>query len=235
MPGAGRAVLVVEQDVTELTRERERRERTLQQLVRTLTAAVDRRDRFAAEQSARCAALARAISREMEIAPVLADTAEIAGNLMNFGKILVPPELLTKSGQLSPEEMRQIRDSLQATADLIEGVEFDGPVVETLRQVAERWDGTGPRGLKGEEILVTARIVAVANAFVALASPRAWRAGQDIDGVLGAILAQVGTAFDRTVVAALVGWFEIRGGRARWNDPSWLKPDVTIGVQRPPA
>jgi PAS domain S-box-containing protein len=224
LPGAVRPVLVVEQDVTQLTQERERRERTLRRLVGTLTAACDRRDKFAGEQSARSAALARAIAEEMGLAPVLAETAEIAGNLMNFGKILVPPELLTKTDQLTPEEMRQIRDSVQGTADLIQEVEFDGPVVDTLRQVAERWDGTGPRGLKGEGILITARIVAVANAFVALASARAWRQGKDVDTVLATILDQVGTAFDRKVVAALVSWFDTRGARARWGDPAWITP-----------
>jgi PAS domain S-box-containing protein len=223
---APRSVLVVEQDVTQLTLEKERRERTLRELVHTLTAACDRRDRFAAQQSARTAALASAIAHEIGLDPTLAETVEIAGNLLNFGKILVPPELLTKTGQLSPEEIRQIRDSLQGTADLIAGVEFDGPVVETLRQVSEKWDGSGPRGLSGEQILLPARIVAVANAFVALASPRAYRAGKDIDTVLGSLLQQVGTAFDRKVVAALVSYFDVRGGRARWDDPEWLKPGV---------
>ena len=207
-PDAPRSVLVVEQDVTQLTLERERRERTLRELVHTLTAACDRRDRYAAQQSARCAALARAIADEMGLDPVLADTAEIAGNLLN---------------------------SLQGTADLIAGVEFDGPVVETLRQVSERWDGGGPRGLKGESILVTARVVAVANAFVALASPRAYRAGKDIDTVLSSLLQQVGTTFERKVVAALVSYFDMRGGRARWDDPEWLKPGAGARSSVPAA
>jgi PAS domain S-box-containing protein len=215
-PDLPRSVLVVEQDITEIVRERERRERILKQLVRAMTAAVDRRDRYAADQSTRVAALAFAIAGEMGLDPLLAETAETAGSMMNFGKLLVPPELLTKTGKLSAEEIGLIRASIQATADIIAGIEFDGPVVETLREMQESWDGSGPRGLKGEAIAVTARIVAVANAFVAMASPRAYRAGSDVDAALTELLGKVGSLFDRRVVAALVAYLDNRGGRARW-------------------
>jgi PAS domain S-box-containing protein len=216
-PDLPRSVLVVEQDITALVRERERRERTLKQLVQAMTAAVDRRDRFAADQSVRVAAMAHAVAGEMGLDAVLAETAEIAGNLMNFGKLLVPPELLTKTGRLSEDEIRLIRSSIQATADIIAGIEFDGPVVATLREMQEHWDGSGPHGLKGEDIPVTARVVAVANAFVAMASPRAYRAGSDLDAALTELLAKVGSLFDRRVVAALIAYLDNRGGRARWH------------------
>jgi PAS domain S-box-containing protein len=219
-PDLPRSVLVVEQDITAVVRERERRERILKQLVRAMTAAVDRRDRYAADQSVRVAALAFAVAGEMGLDPVLAETAETAGNLMNFGKLLVPPELLTKAGALSADEIRLIRSSIQATADIIAGIEFDGPVVETLRQMQEHWDGSGPRGLAGEAIAITARIVAVANAFVAMASPRAYRAGSDVDAALNELLGKVGSLFDRRVVAALVAYLDNRGGRARWSELS---------------
>lgn len=217
-PDLPRSVLVVEQDITEIVRERERRERILKQLVRTMTAAVDRRDHYAADQSTRVAALAFAIAGEMGLDPLLAETAETAGNLMNFGKLLVPPELLTKAGKLSADEIRLIRASIQATADIIAGIEFDGPVAETLRQMQEHWDGSGPHGLSGEAIAVTARIVAVANAFVAMASPRAYRAGSDVDAALTELLGKTGSLFDRRVVAALVSYLDNRGGRARWAE-----------------
>jgi PAS domain S-box-containing protein len=219
-PDLPRSVLVVEQDITAVVRERERRERVMKQLVRAMTTAVDRRDRYAADQSVRVAALAHAIAAEMGLDPVLAETAETAGNLMNFGKLLVPPELLTKAGRLSEDEIRLVRSSIQATADIIAGIEFDGPVVETLRQMQEHWDGSGPHGLVGEAIAVTARVVAVANAFVAMASPRAYRAGSDVDAALTELLGRVGTLFDRRVVAALVAYLDNRGGRARWVELS---------------
>ncbi len=212
-----RSVLVVEQDVTDLARERERRERILKELVGAMIGAVDRRDRYAADQSKRVATLARAVAEEMGLPAVLAETAETAGTIMNFGKILVPPELLTKTEKLSEVEIQLIRASIQTTADLIAGIEFPGPVVETLRQMQERWDGSGPRGLAGEAILPTARIVAAANAFVAIASPRAYRSGSDIDAALTELLGKIGSHFDRRVVAALVSYLDNRGGRAQWS------------------
>ncbi|MGE5147446.1 MAG: HD domain-containing phosphohydrolase, partial [Candidatus Eiseniibacteriota bacterium] len=195
-------VLVVEEDVTTAVTERERRSQTLRDLVATLMTVVDQRDPNAAHHSTRVAKVARAIAGEMGLDTTMADTAEFAGTLTNLGKILVPSELLTRKGGLTDAEIRQVRDSIQATADLLQNVQFDGPVVETLRQCQERWDGAGrPKGLAGDDILLPARIVAVANAFVAMVEPRAHRPGIDFDAAAKQLLDSVGTAYDRRVVA----------------------------------
>jgi HD-GYP domain-containing protein (c-di-GMP phosphodiesterase class II) len=136
---------------------------------------------------------------------------------MNLGKILIPPELLTRPGRLSDDELRLVHESLDHAADFLSGIEFDGPVVETLRQLRERWDGAGaPQGLAGEAIVLSARIVAVANAFVAMVSPRAFRAGLGFDAASERLLAECGHAFDRRVVTALLNRLDNRGGRAEW-------------------
>jgi PAS domain S-box-containing protein len=212
-----KGVLVVEHDITESVTERERRARILGQIVRTLVGVVDRRDPFAANHSQRVAALAREIAGEMSLSEREIDTAETAGNLLNFGKILVAPELLAKSGDMSEQDRQLVRQSIQTSAELLGGIEFEGPVVMTLRQAQARWDGTGiPTGLAGEDILITARIVSVANAFVGMVSKRAYREALDIDRAVGAILDQVGKAFDRRVVVALINYLDNRGGRAQW-------------------
>jgi HD-GYP domain-containing protein (c-di-GMP phosphodiesterase class II) len=218
------SALVVEEDITALVLERERRERTLRELVRALVTVVDRRDPYAANHSLRTAAVARRIAAEMGLDAVTIDTAETAGNLMNVGKILVPEQVLTRSGDLSDSEMQQVRDSLQAGAELLKHVEFDGPVVETLHQSAERWDGKGPRGLAGEAILLPARIVAAANAFVALVSARAHRPGLSVDAAVDTLLKETGSVFDRRVVAALISVLDNRGGRADWAE--YARPDT---------
>ena len=218
------SVLVVENDVTEAVTERERRARTLSQLVRTLVGIVDRRDPFAADHSQRVALLARSIAAEMALPEQDIETAETAGNLLNLGKILVAPELLTQSGELSEQDRQKVRHSMQTTADLLEGIEFDGPVVETLRQAQARWDGAGTPALAGDAILVTARIVAVANAFVGMVSRRAYREPLGIDRAVDALLAQVGKAFDRRVVAALIGYLDNHGGRTQWAGLDRMSP-----------
>jgi PAS domain S-box-containing protein len=214
--GAPDAVLVVEEDITAAVMERERRERIQRELVATLVRLVDRRDPFAADHSGRVAEVARAIAGEMDLDAVTAETAETAGALMNLGKILVPPELLTRAGGLSNEELRRVHEGLDHAADFLGGVEFDGPVVETLRQLRERWDGGGPRGLAGEAIVLPARVVAVANAFVAMVSPRAFRAGLDFDAATERLLGESGRAYDRRVVTALLNRLDNRGGRTQW-------------------
>ncbi len=210
-------VLMVTEDITDLVNERARRERILKQLTATLVAVIDRRDPYSANHSARVAEVSRDIAEEMGLSAVEVETVEIAASVMNLGKIAVPAELLTRQGALSEEEMRLIRDSILTSADLLDGVEFDGPVVQTLRQLQEHWDGTGvPHGLSGDAILPMARIVSVANAFVGMASARAWRPGLAPEKAADALMRDVGARFDRAAVAALLNVLENRGGRARW-------------------
>lgn len=218
-PDFDSGVLVVEQDITDAVREREHRETALRQLVRTLLAIVDSRDPYAANHSTQVAVVSRAIAEEMGLDDVLVETAETAGSLMNVGKLLVPADLLTRPGALRDDEKQTVRDSIDSGAGLLAEVPFVGPVVETLQQMNERWDGRGkPRGLAGADILVTARVVAVANAFVAMLNPRAWRPGANFDAAVEMLLESSGREFDRAVVAALINRLENKGGRQAWAE-----------------
>ena len=154
------------------------------------------------------------------------ETARIAGTLMNLGKILVPSAMLSSGGSLSEEEQRQVRDSIQATADLLEHVQFDGPVIEALHQAQERVDGQGlPNRLSGDEILESARIISVANAFVGMISERAHRPGLSVDAACGELLKAVDQAYDRRVVAALINYLDNKDGRtALANDDEQPRP-----------
>lgn len=208
--------LVQLEDITELTEERNRRERILRQLVQTLVAVVDQRDPYSANHSSRVAEVSRAVASEMGLSQLDQDTVEIAGNLINLGKILVPVELLTKTDNLTDEEREILRNSVNVSADLLEGVEFDGPVVNIIRQMQERFDGSGPQGLSGEQIEVGARIVATANAFVGMVSARAYRSPMSFDDAANALSDEAGTTFDRRPVAALVNYIDNRDGREQW-------------------
>lgn len=208
-------VLIVEEDITAAVIEREHRARSLKALVGALVTLVDQRDAHAADHSARVGALARAVAAEMGLDPTQCETAEYVGTLMNLGKILVPEDILAKKDKLTPGELRQVRAGVHATADLLAGVPFDGPVIEALHQIQAHWDGSGePKGLMGDHILAPARIAAVANAFVALVSPRAHREGHSIDAAVETLMAEAGKRYDRKVVAALINHLDNRGGRA---------------------
>ncbi|MDD3370725.1 MAG: hypothetical protein PHE27_02745 [Alphaproteobacteria bacterium] len=211
VPTAG--VLMIDQDITEIVNEREHRERILRQMVDMLVTMVDRRDPYAASHSACVAFVAKAIASNMGLDRQRIEAAETAGNLMNIGKLLIPSEVLTKPTALTEDEMRRIHQSLQHSIKLLERVEFDGPVVDTLRQAQERFDGSGPMGLKGEGILITARIIAVANAFVGMISLRAYRDALSMDEALKTLLAGIDTQYDRRVVVALADYVENGPGR----------------------
>lgn len=213
--------LLVIEDVTALVGERDRREATLRQLVATIVTLVDSRDPFAAQHSRWVAELARAIAEEMGLSAAEIETAEAAGALLNLGKLLVRRDILTKSEALEPAEIDEVRSSLLKSAELLRGIPFDGPVVETLEQAQAHWDGSGmPAGLKGDAILPTARALAVANAFIAMISARAYRAPLPIEMAIQLLLSQAGAIYDRRPVAALIHYLDSRGGREIWEQRS---------------
>ncbi len=206
-------VLVVEQDTTEIVLEREARLNTLNQLVAMLVSLVDKRDPNAAEHSARVATLARAAAEGMGLSAEEIETTETAARLMNLGKVDVPVELLTRDGKLNEAERDAIRSSLSASADLLKGVAFRGPVADTLRQAQEHVDGTGLMKLKGESILISARIITAANALVGMVSPRAYRSAMKADEALKILQSEAEKRYDRRVVSALTHYVDNQGGR----------------------
>jgi PAS domain S-box-containing protein len=210
-------VMVREEDITSLIVERTRREHMLRQVISALVAVVDRRDPYAAGHSARVGQLARMIAEEMMLDEKQIEAAEIAGSLMNFGKVLVPREILTKTTPLTVDELQRVRDSILTSADILSIIDFSLPVVPTLRQTMERVDGTGlPNGLRGDDILVTARIVTVANAYVALVSPRAHRSSMELKDALTNMMRDIDKTFDRSVVTALANCIEKNAAKLDW-------------------
>jgi PAS domain S-box-containing protein len=211
------AVLITLEDLTDLVRERTRRERNTHRLIETLVGLVDERDPDSAHQSRHVAQVARTIAEDMGLDPSAVETVEQAARLVNIGKIRIPRSILTKDGALTEEESRLVRQALDDGPALLRDIEFDGPVLETLSQINECFDGSGrPLGLAGGEILITAQIVAIANAFVALISPRAFRDARSPDEASAMLMTEIGRRFDRRVVSCLLNHLDNRGGRESW-------------------
>lgn len=213
-------VLVVEENVTQIMEEREKQETTLRTIVDCLVDLVDRRDPFAGRHSALVAQISRALAAVMQLSAEMQETAEFAGKLLNIGKIAVPEDMLANAKPLGKKDVTRIREAISSSADFLEGIAFRGPVAETIRQSAERWNGDGPRGLSGDDILITARIIAVANAFVGMISPRAYRPSIAVDEAVAQLMKDAGAAYDRSVVAALVHYLDNMGGRKTLQLPS---------------
>ncbi|MFA7593120.1 MAG: HD domain-containing phosphohydrolase [Thiohalobacteraceae bacterium] len=202
--GSGDATLVVLHDVTALHESERKRANLLRQLIMALMRAVDKHDPYSANHSARTAAVAVAVGRELKLPTPELQALDMAANLANVGKIFVPKEILTKSGTLSDAEQEALKEHVRYARDILSSLEFEGPVLDTIAQKQELMDGSGyPHGLHGRDILLTARILAVANAFVALVSPRAYRDAVPIRQALDQLLAESEAKYDRHVVAAL--------------------------------
>lgn len=209
-------VLLIEQDVTEFITERERREKMFRGLIEAFVGEVDSRQAVTARSNAKMIArLARGTAEEMGLNPQEIETAELAGELLNLGTVSLSQDLLTKGGNRNEDEKRQVREALLRSADLLGGLDFEGPVAEVIRQSQERMDGSGyPRNLKGDAILASARVLAAAKRLVDLVQGQDGPA-QNLDQALRVILAEAGAQLDRAAVAALVAFLDNRGGRAR--------------------
>jgi PAS domain S-box-containing protein len=204
-------VMVIEEDITAAVAERERRSRTLDNLIGTLIAILDRRDPFAAHHSARVSETARALAKEMGFDAAMTETVATAGILLNIGKIMVPEDVLTQDGALDEGQVRMVRESIGQSAEMLAAVEFDGPVVDILREVHAQLQGDNDGVNENGEIPITAQIVMVANAFVAMTSDRAWRRGIDEGTAAGILMIESNGRYARRVVSALLNLVDNKG------------------------
>jgi len=209
-------VLLIEQDITEFIVEREKREKMFRGLIEAFVGEVDSRQPNSARTNAKLIArVARGTAEEMGLSPVDVETAELAGELMNLGTVSLSQELLSKGGTRNEEEKKKYREAILRSADLVAGLEFEGPVADVIRQAQERIDGTGwPKQLRGDAILPAAKVVAVVKRLIDLVQ------GQDgppqsLDAAIRTVLAEAGGSLDRAAVASLVAFLDNRGGKGK--------------------
>ena len=199
-----RAVLLSLHDITSLKEEGKKKNHLMKAIVSSLMRSIDLYDSYSANHSANTAVVATAVGRAMKLDAKNLSTLETAANLCNTGKLSISRDILTKTGELTPDEDSIIRQESLYVEEILAGVPFDGPVVETITQKNEWLDGSGyPRGLEKEQIIMPARILAAANAFVAMISPRAYRDALSIKDALDQLLERVDSQLDRQVVASL--------------------------------
>ncbi|MEX0900354.1 MAG: HD domain-containing phosphohydrolase [Gammaproteobacteria bacterium] len=189
-----------------------RTDRTLAATVDVVSHMVEVRDPYTAGHEHRVGEIAAAIAQVMGHDDHMLRGLRIAGSLHDVGKIQVPSEILTKPSRLSAIEFSLVKEHAQAGYEILKGVEFPWPVAEVARQHHERIDGSGyPRGLKGDEILLEARIIAIADVVESMASHRPYRAGLGIDAALAEIERGAGTLYDLAAAAACLKLFRDDG------------------------
>ncbi|WP_374380918.1 HD domain-containing phosphohydrolase [Dongia sp.] len=184
----------------------------LKQTIRALSTAMVHRDQTTAGHEDRVSDLATAIGRELKLDPERLEGLGLAAMVHDVGQIQVPSEILLRPQRLGAEEFALLKMHAEAGADILHGIAFPWPIAEIIHQHHENFDGTGyPRGLKGNAILLEARIVRVADSIEAMLSHRPFRRARTIDYAVAELKAGSGRQFDPVVAEA--GIKLLAGGR----------------------
>lgn len=216
----GRAAeVILAQDVTEQLRADEqvkayvaRIERTILGTANAIAELIDLRDPYTGGHELRVGKIAASIAAEMGLDANTRRGLQIAGSLHDIGKIAIPAEILSKPGPLSLPEFDLVKSHAQAGYEVLKNIDFPWPVAEVARQHHERLDGSGyPRGLKGDGIILEARIIAVADVIEAMSTHRPFRPALGIDRALAEIADGRGTRYDAAVVDAALYWYRQMG------------------------
>jgi HD-GYP domain-containing protein (c-di-GMP phosphodiesterase class II)/pSer/pThr/pTyr-binding forkhead associated (FHA) protein len=197
-------------------------ERLFLDVMKAIAAIIDAKDGYTHRHSERVAAFAVRLARQLGLSTDDRSVVELSGLLHDVGKIGVPDAILNKPGKLTEDEFKEMRRHPMHGAAILSNIQSQ-KVLNLLPGVKyhhERWDGKGyPEGLKGEDIPLLGRILAVADFLDALSSDRAYRTGQPIAEVVEMVRQQAGQAFDPTVVEALVALHE-KGELALPSEPA---------------
>jgi HD-GYP domain-containing protein (c-di-GMP phosphodiesterase class II) len=172
--------------------------------IHALADAVDLRDPYTSEHSQRVAELATALGRRLGISSHDLHNLEVVARVHDVGKVAVQDAVLQKPGKLTAEEFGQIQVHVEAGVRILEHISLYRQSLDILHQHHERLDGSGyPRGLKGDEILYTARILAVADAYDAMTTDRPYRPAQTPEATVRELYSFAGKQHDISVVRAL--------------------------------
>ena len=206
---SARRALAMRRDAAQALAEAAARER---EIIRRLMLAAEYRDDQAGDHLTRVAGCVIAVAEGLGLSGAEADDVALASTMHDIGKIGVPDHILRKAGPLTPDEWVEMRQHALRGYRMLQ----DSPsrLLQIAAEVAlthhERWDGTGyPRGLKGEEIPRSGRIVAVADVFDALISARSYKPAWPLEKARAHIEAESGRHFDPACVAAFL---------SRWDD-----------------
>jgi putative nucleotidyltransferase with HDIG domain len=172
--------------------------------IEALALAIDAQDQTTHDHLQRVRVYAMELAKDLGLCVADSEALLAAALLHDVGKIAVPAHIISKPGKLTPEEFDKMKIHPVIGAEILKQVQFPYPVVPIVRSHHEKWDGSGyPDGLKGEEIPLGARILAVVDCLDALASDRQYRRALPLDVAMAKVAAEAGTSFDPRIVHIL--------------------------------
>jgi diguanylate cyclase (GGDEF)-like protein/putative nucleotidyltransferase with HDIG domain len=196
------------QQVEELLTSNEGLQKSLLEAIELARQLCELRDPFTSGHEKNVGDLAAAIAMEMGFDKHRQECMRNAGYLHDIGKFVVPVETLARPEKISATEYSLVKHHVQAGYDLLKNVSFPWPIARTALEHHERLDGSGyPKGLKGDEISIEGRILAVADVVEAMSALRPYRSGMGIDKALAEIVRYRKTRYDEKVVDACVKLF----------------------------
>ena len=213
------AVIGVVQDISDKKRAEARIQDYIQKLERGMLGTIkavsvmsELRDPYTYGHEQRVGDLSGAIAAEMGLDANVVKGMQIAGYVHDIGKIVVPAEILAKPTKLTKAEFELIKSHPEQGYEVLKEIDFPWPVAQVALQHHERLDGSGyPQGLKGDQIILEARILAVADVVEAMAAHRPYRPSRGIDTALEEVVNYRGVKYDPAAVDACVRLFRERG------------------------
>jgi PAS domain S-box-containing protein/putative nucleotidyltransferase with HDIG domain len=183
-----------------------------EQMIATMARLVEARDPYTAGHEQRVTQLSVAIAKELELDELTQVGINVAAQLHDLGKMVVPAEILAKPGKLSFAEFSLVKGHAKAGFNMLSHIDFPWPVAQIVLQHHERLDGSGyPNGLKRRDILPEARIIAVADVVEAMSAHRPYRPSLGLDAALEEVERGKGVLYDEAAVDACVRLFRERG------------------------
>jgi len=186
-----------------------RMKKNLEAFISAVSKALEARDPYTAGHQRRVAKLACAIARVMNLSEEQITGIHFGSLIHDIGKIHIPSEILTKPSRLTELELEMVKSHAEVGHQILKEIDFPWPIAEVAHQHHERIDGSGyPQGLKGDTIILEARIVAVADVIEAMASHRPYRPGLGIDAAIEEITRNRAILYDPDVVDACLPLLE---------------------------
>jgi HD-GYP domain-containing protein (c-di-GMP phosphodiesterase class II) len=187
-------------------------QKSMADTIKVISMIVETKDPYTAGHQEKVSKLAVAIADELHLSVEQIGGIQMAGAIHDIGKISVPAEILSKPGRLSDIEFQLIKVHPESGYEILKDIDFSMPVAQIVLQHHERMDGSCyPKGLKGEEILIEARIIAVADVVDAMASHRPYRTALGLDAALEEIEKNKGIIYDIAVVESCLKLFKENG------------------------